>query len=535
MRYNKLLSWVSMAIVLLVSCQNPKDTCIKIVCTGDVHGQLFTQDFLTGDTIRGGLARVSSYLKEQRQHGANVVYLDNGDMIQGSPATYCYNTYAVGYPHVAAEALNYLGCDVVVLGNNDIEPGGPTYQRYISDLDAAVVGGNILYRDTETPFLPPYTIVEREGVKIAVVGLTTPAVSYWVPKCQWTELEFEDMERSASRWMQHLREKVNPDIVIGLFHSGYDGGLITDSYTENATRMVAERVPGFDAIFYGHDHQAHVEYVINTIGDTVWLLNPGKNAHKLATLDITRTKGGKQTLIAELVDMDGYKYDELYMNTFASHIERISNYVDCVIGTSACAATMDDALLGPSALVDFMHKMQLDVSGAKVSFVAPLIPEDGRLPKGEVKVSDVYRLYPYENHLYVLWLTGREIKDYLELSYDRWIKQLAIPSTHPQFDSAAGVIYEVSTTKPMGRRVDIKYMADGSPFDMDKRYMVAMNSFRAHGGDTLMTEGAGITHEELHERIVYSTTVDLRFYMINYIEMRGSVAPEVLGQWKFVP
>ena len=534
MRYNKLLLGVCMAVVLLASCQDSKDTYVKIVCTGDVHGLLFAQDFLTDDTVRGGLARVSSYLKEQRQHGVNVVYVDNGDMIQGSPATYCYNTYAVGYPHVAAEVLNYLECDVVVLGNNDIEPGGPTYQRYISDLKAEVVGGNIIYKDTEIPFLPPYTIVERAGVKIAVLGLTTPAVSHRVPKCQWPELEFEDMERSANRWMQHLQENVHPDVVIGLFHSGYEGGLVTESCAENATRVVAERVLGFDAIFYGHDHQEHVGHVINTKGDTVWLLNPGKNAHKVATLDVTRTKEGKITLSAKLVDMGGYEPDEKYVNAFSSHTERINNYMERVIGTSAYAATMDDALLGPSALVDFMHKMQLDVSGAKISFVAPLI-SGGGLPEGEVKVSDVYRLYPHENLLYMLWLTGREIKDYLELSYDRWIKQLTLPNTPLHFDSAAGIVYEVSITEPMGRRVAIKCMADGSSFEMDKRYLVAMNSFRAHGGGTLMTEGAGITHEQLYERIVYSTTVDLRFYMINYIEMRRNVAPEVLGHWKFVP
>ena len=86
----------------------------------------------------------------------------------------------------------------------------------------------------------------------------------------------------------------------------------------------------------------------------------------------------------------------------------------------------------------------------------------------------------------------------------------------------------------MGRRVTIKCMADGTSFDMNKRYMVAMNSFRAHNGGGLMAEGAGIAHEELQERIEYSTTADLRFYMINYIEMRKNVAPEALNHWKFV-
>lgn len=533
MKQYRSLFFIFVASLLFASCREPQSTHIKIVCTGDVHGNLFPQDFLTGDSVRGSLARVSSYLKELRKQGTSVVYVDNGDMLQGTPATYCYNTSAVGRTHVAAEVLNYLSCDAVVLGNNDIEPGGPTYQRYINDLNAQVVGGNIVFSGTETPFLSPYTIVEREGVKIAVLGLTTPAIPHWIPKCQWLELDFKDMEYTARHWMQYLREHEQPDLVIGLFHSGYEGGIVTDNYAENATHAVAEHVEGFDAIFYGHDHQTRVDYVVNTPGDTVWLINPGKDAHKVATLDVIRTKEGGFTLSAKLVDMDDYEPDGEYLKTFASHIELISQYVNRTIGTSSHAATMEDVLLGPSPLIDFMHKMQLDVSGAKISFAAPLMP-GGILPEGEVKVSDVYRLYPYENFLYVLWLTGREIKDYLELSYDRWLKQMAMPEANTHFDSAMGIIYEVDVNRPMGKRVTIKRLADGSPFEMDKRYMVAMNSFRAHDGGGLMSKGAGITHELLQERIEYSTTADLRFYMINYIDMRKDIAPETFNHWKFV-
>ena len=533
MKHYRYFLLACVAILMFVSCRESHPTHIKIVCTSDVHGHLFPYDFLTGDSARGSLARVSSYLKEQRRQGTSVVYVDNGDMLQGTPATYCYNTYAVGHPHVAAEALNYLACDAVVLGNNDIEPGGPTYQRYVNNLNAQTIGANIVYKDTEDPFLPPYTIVEREGVKIAVLGLTTPAIPHWIPKCQWPELAFDDMERSAHHWMQYLRERETPDLVIGLFHSGYQGGITTNSYAENATLAVAERVPGFDAIFYGHDHQARTTQVVNVEGDTVLLLNPGRDAHSVATLDIVPTREGSFTLSSALVDVDAYAPDEEYMTTFAPHIERVNKYVNRTIGTSTHAATMSDALLGPSALLDFMHKMQLDITGAKISFADPLMPGIA-LPEGEVTVRDIYRLYPYENTLYVLLLTGCEVKNYLELSYDRWLSHQATPGSRAHFDSAAGIIYEVNRTRPIGKRVTIRHMADGTPFNPDQRYMVAMNSFRAHGGGGLMPLGAGITHEQLQERIVYSTTADLRFYMINYIEMRKTVTPERLNHWTFV-
>lgn len=534
MKYSKYLYLIICVVAMaFVSCREPEATRIQIVCTSDVHGNLFPIDFLTGDSVHGSLARVSSYLKEQRQKGAEVIYIDNGDMLQGTPATYCYNTYAVGYTHVAAEALNYLQCDAVVLGNNDIEPGGPTYRRYIDDLNCQPIGGNILYDDIETSFLPPYTLIEREGMRIALLGLTTPAIPHWIPEALYPGIQFVDMEQSAERWMRHLRDNVKPDMVIGLFHSGFEGGIVTDNYAENATRAIAEHVPGFDAIFYGHDHRARIVEVVNVAGDTVLLLNPGKDALHVATIDIVQPEKGSASLSASLVDMNAYMPDEEYLKTFAPQIERIERYVNRTLGTSSHSTTTDEALYGPSALVDFMHQMQLDASGADISFATSSVA-DGILPEGEVTVRDIYRLYPYENTLYVLMLSGREVKDYLEFSYDRWIAHWGDPDFLPKYDSAAGVIYEVDATQPMGKRVDIKAMADGTPFSMDARYMVAMNSYRAHGGDGLLTEGVGIGHEELLHRIVYTTTADLRFQMINRVDMHKTLSPAPIHHWRFI-
>lgn len=529
MKYCKL--FLLACFVLFCSCREQQSPHIRIVCTGDVHGNLFPFDFLTGDEAEGSLARVSSYLNELRSEGS-VVYLDNGDMLQGSPATYCYNTHAVGKPHVAAEVLNYLQCDAVTVGNNDIEPGGATYQRYMNELKCLSLGGNVVYEGTDEPFIPPYTLIEREGLQIAVLGLTTPVVPYLIPKCQWLELEFEEMEHSARRWMQHLQEHATPDLVIGLFHSGYEGGLVTEAFAEHATRRVAEHVPGFDAIFYGHDHLPGVTKVVNVVGDTVVLLNPGRYARQVATLDIIMSKEAGPVLEASLVSMDGYNPDPIFMATFAPHMERISKYVNSPIGTSLREATMNDALAGPSPLVDFIHQMQLDVSNANISFAAPLV-SDGVLPEGEITVGDIHRLLPYDNSLYVLWLTGREVKNYLELSYEQWLSLPSIPRQGGYADSAAGIVYEVHASRPMGSRVEIKSMADGSPFAMDSRYMVVLNSYRALGGGGLLTKGAGITHEALEERIVYTTTADLRFYMINYIQMRKTIIPRSLHQWRF--
>lgn len=543
---------------LLTSCHKPQPVHIKMVCTSDVHGNFFPYDFRSDKPASGSLARVSSYLNELRSSplGDNVVLLDNGDILQGQPTAYYYNTVAIEHKHLASEVLNYLKCDVAMLGNHDIETGGPTYQRYIGDLECAVVGGNIYLEGTDVPFVPPYVVVERSGVRIAIIGLTTPAIPNWLPRVLWKGLEFHDMESAAKHWMQYVNEHESPDLIVGLFHSGFEGGITTNEYKENAARDVAVNVPGFDAVFFGHDHQAFCDKVVNVAGDTVWLLNPANNANQIAVLDAEYKKGSEPhwVLKAELVNVNAYEPDTAYMSHFASHMERVKKYVSKKLGESTHRISSRDAYFGPSDFIDFIHRMQLDITKAEVSFAAPLAFSTW-LPEGDIHVRDMFNLYRYENMLYVMQLTGQEIKDYLEMSYGQWTNQMKSPNDHlllfdestldskkPRlkniyynFDSAAGIIYEVDVTKPVGSRVRIKSMANGDAFTPNRTYRVALNSYRGNGGGELLTKGAGVPHDELENRLLYSTDVDLRFYMINYIEMRGSVDPKSLNQWKFVP
>ena len=182
---------------------------------------------------------------------------------------------------------------------------------------------------------------------------------------------------------------------------------------------------------------------------------------------------------------------------------------------------------------------------------------DAQIDAGDVYVSDMFNLYKYENMLYTMSLTGKEIRGALEMSYALWTNQMRAPSDpllllressstgaeertffqHPSynFDSAAGIIYTVDVTRPAGQKVTILSMADGTPFDENKTYKVAVNSYRGNGGGELLTKGAGIPQEELKDRILFSTDKDLRYYLMQYIEQRKVITPESLEQWKFIP
>ena len=172
-------------------------------------------------------------------------------------------------------------------------------------------------------------------------------------------------------------------------------------------------------------------------------------------------------------------------------------------------------------------------------------------------MSDMFNLYKYENMLYTMKLSGKEVKDALEMSYNLWTNQMKSADDHLllfrkqrregatdrasfqnfsfNFDSAAGIIYTVDVTKPKGEKVTIISMADGTPFSMDKMYKVALNSYRGNGGGELLTKGAGIPQDELKGRILFSTDKDLRYYLMQYIEKKGVIEPHALGQWKFIP
>lgn len=168
-------------------------------------------------------------------------------------------------------------------------------------------------------------------------------------------------------------------------------------------------------------------------------------------------------------------------------------------------------------------------------------------------MSDMFNLYKYENMLYTMELTGREIKNFLEMSYGIWTNQMKTAADHLlllnekdngfglfknpsfNFDSAAGIIYTVDVTKPQGEKIAVQRMADGRPFEFDKMYRVAVNSYRGNGGGDLLTKGAGIPKQELAKRIVFATDKDLRYYLMKRIEEVKVLHPEPLNQWKFIP
>lgn len=187
--------------------------------------------------------------------------MDNGDILQGQPTCYYCNYVKPELPNVAASVINYMGYDVQTIGNHDIETGHNVYDKWIKEVKCPMLAANIISKDTGKPYLKPYHIINRDGIKIAIIGMITPAIPNWLNEKLWEGMSFQEMKECALYWTTYLKKQENPDIIIGLFHSGAEGGIITDEYEEDASLRIAKEVPGFDLILYGHDHKKHIETI----------------------------------------------------------------------------------------------------------------------------------------------------------------------------------------------------------------------------------------------------------------------------------
>lgn len=536
-----------------------KEVNLKFVETSDVHGNYYPYDFIQSKDASGSLARVSAFVKKKRElYKDNLILIDNGDILQGQPTAYYYNFIDTLSTHLTADMMNYIGYNVGNMGNHDVETGHSVYDRWIKECQFPVLGANIVRTSDGSPYLKPYEIIVRDGVKIAFLGMITPAIPSWLPEKLWEGLRFEDMEETAKKWMKIIKEKETPDIIIGVFHSGKDAVAISDKYNENASVTIAKNVPGFDILFIGHDHLRERFKVENIEGDSVLIMDPGSRADVVANVDVKVTlKDGKITdkkITGVLSNVDKYGVDEEFVKRFALQYNTVKDFVSRKIGRFVSSISTKTAYFGPSAFIDFIHLMQLQLTGADISFVAPL-SYDAEISEGDITVADMFNLYKFENMLYTMKLSGKEIKGFMEMSYALWTNQMKSPEDHVlllrekegsdetyffknfsfNFDSAAGIIYTVDVTKPSGDKITIISMADGTPFDEGKVYKVAMNSYRGNGGGDLLTKGAGIPKEQLKDRIISSTTEDLRYFLMKYIEEKQVLNPQSLNQWKLIP
>ena len=517
----KKLTFMIALTALFASCA-PKETTLTFIETTDTHGHY---DEFANDAL------ILKQLKSEL--GDHLILLDNGDDIQGTPFQYCSNQDAE-HPNLVSEVLNFFPYDAVCVGNHDIEAGRKVFDRVYSELKMPVLCANVIDETTGEPYFTPYIIIERDGFKVAILGLLTPYVVTWVPDRLRPGLRFEQLEASAEKWVKIIKEKEQPDLMVGLFHSGFEPqmqNLPPDHPLgrENATKWVAENVPGFDLIFYGHDHRSRAEKLTNPKGEPVYVLNSGCRGAGFAMAEVKLKKGQKPVISVELTLTDAESKDEAFLNMLQPYLDRADAYQNEPVAELPVTIHSDDAFKGPSLWVDEIHRCQMETVEAEgihadISMAAPL-GSGKTLEAGTLKVKDFFTWYPFENSLAVMALTGKEVKAFLEYAYE-------MKSPIYNFDSGAGIIYEVTDKKPMGERINIINMADGTPFDMEKTYNVVMNSYRSMGGGNHLMNGIGWAQEEIKDHVVWQSDRDLRSLFIDWARKKGVLDTEPLNCWE---
>lgn len=567
-----------LVVVLLFSASlSAQSLNVKIIETSDIHGAIFPYNFTASRTSKNSLAQIHTYVEKERENkGQEVILVDNGDILQGDPSVYYYNFEKTDTTHLLAQVMNYMEYDVATVGNHDIEPGHSVYDKFNEELNFPWLAANAINTETGETYFPPYHIINKsvvdgtKNVKIAILGMITPGIPNWLPKNIWSGIEFEDMIKTAKKWVPVILEKENPDLLVGLFHAGvdftYDGQSADTPRNENASQLVAEQVPGFDIVFVGHDHHEWNFKVADPNGDSVLILGPSSSSRSVTVADVNFTFNSadnkwKKSITGTVVNAQNFEPKKEFLSKFNHQFNVIKNYVSRPIGNFSKEISARESIFGNSSFVDLIHKIQLELTEADISFTAPLSIHTV-ISQGDIFVKDMFNLYRYENLLYTMELTGKEIQDYLEYSYSTWFNtmktsddnllqferdengnlQLSKRSNAPMlknryynFDSAEGIKYEVDVTKKIGDRIKIISMSNGSNFDFNKKYKVAINSYRGNGGGGHLVKGANIPKSELTTRVITSTEKDLRYYMMKWIERNKNVVPEEDLNWKVVP
>ncbi len=541
----------------------PADGCytLELLTTNDVHGSWFDSTYVGGKTKKS-LFAVNYYVDSVRNAVGedHVILVDAGDCLQGDNAAYYYNYVDTSSPHLFPRLMDYMDYDAIAVGNHDVETGHHVYDRVAADLKKAGIpflGGNAVRTDNGKAYFPSCTTIHRQGLKIAILGYTNANMKAWLSEELWSGMDFKSLIPMVQNDVDLVIKKEEPQVIIVAVHSGTGKG--DGSIYESQGLDLFKTLRGVDFLVCSHDHSPMVAAT-----DSICLINSGSHCRNVGKgvihLEIKDGKVISKKLETALIPVNAEKADPVMRAHFQKEYEAVKEFTLKEIGQLSKDIYTKDSFTGMSDYMNLVHTVSLYNNQAQLSFAAPLT-FDKKVSAGTLIYNDLFTIYPFENQLFVVKMTGKQIKNYMEYSYDQWINTL--PNDHLlkiskrndkrygterwsfdnrsyNFDSTGGLVYTVDVTKPYGSRIQIESMADGSAFDLKTTYRVAMTSYRANGGGNLIKEGAGIDTEHIEDLIVEKLP-EIRNIVYDYIVANKTLTPEnigdpkVIGSWKFIP
>ncbi|MFE9040923.1 bifunctional metallophosphatase/5'-nucleotidase [Streptomyces sp. NPDC007818] len=535
-----------------------------VMGTTDLHGNVLNWDYFTDKEFDDkahndvGLAKISTLVNQVRADRGrrNTLLIDAGDTIQGTQLSYYYAkidpiTRKGGPVHPMAQAMNAIGYDAAALGNHEFNYGIPVLRKFEEQCDFPLLGANALDARTLRPAFPPYSLHRMRtphgrDVRVAVLGLTNPGIAIWDKANVHGKMVFPGLEEQAAKWVPKLRS-MGADVVIVSAHSGSSG---TSSYgdqlphVENAAGLVAEQVPGIDAILVGHAHTEIPEYRIanKETGREVVLSEPLKWGQRLTLFDIdlvwAKGRWTVEKVAAQVLNSNTVEEDPKITGLLADEHKKVVEYVNTVIGTSTAAMTTADAPWKDEPIIDLINVVQTETVKAALAggeyAALPVLSQascfsrTARIPAGAITIKDAAGLYPFENTLEARLMTGAQLKEYLEYSAKYYVRtpagapvdtaKLTNADNTPDYnyDAVSGLTYEIDIARPAGQRITGLAFA-GEPLDPAARFVLAVNNYRAAGG--------GAFPHVADAPQLWADSDEIRNTIIQWVRAKGTVDP----------
>lgn len=521
-------------------------TCELIILeTSDLHGFILPRSYADQREVGYGFARVASMIKHLRQANPYTLLIDNGDCLQGTPLTYYHAKINNELPNPVIACMNELHYDAAVLGNHEFNYGLPYLQQAVASSAFPWLSANTLSESTQQPlFEKPYIIKEfSNGLRVGILGLTTSYIPNWELPQHIEGLSFEDPITTAKRWVAHLKQVEKVDIVVVSYHGGLERDVETGEPTEpltgeNVGYALCEQVEGIDVLLTGHQHRAISGCFVNG----VCIIQPANEGRYvgIVTLQLEKLNNCWQLIQSrsELIDAAGYESDHEVEKLVAEHEVLTQAWLDQPLGYvegDMLITSPADARLIKHPFIEWINRLQMDVSGAAISCTALF---DNDIPgfRNEVTMRDIVTSYGYPNTLKVIQLSGRDIREALEQSAEYFQlddqgeivvsgKFLYPKPQHYNYDMWEGIDYILDVSRPASQRV-VRLERFGEPLVEDQLFEVVMNNYRAGGGGNYgMFQGKPIIKD------IPVTMIEL---IADYIKERGQIKASVNCNWRVI-
>jgi 2',3'-cyclic-nucleotide 2'-phosphodiesterase/3'-nucleotidase len=510
---------------------------LVVAATTDVHGRVRGWDYSPNapDTL-GGLARVATIVDSLRRvSDLFPVVVDAGDIIQGNPLAYVAARVDTTLANPVIAAMNVVQYDAAAIGNHEFNYGVPYLRRAMREADFPLLAANATATNGG-PAFRGWALSTRRGIKIAIVGATTPGAMVWDRDNLAGRVTIGDIVPAVRSAVRDARG-AGAEVVIVLLHSGLDEPSSYDTTSgigsENVAARVAHEVPDIDLIVYGHSHQQMADTVIGT----TLLMQPENWAQSVAVAHLRlEPRNGRWRVTAkrsQLVAAARHaEKPQVLALTQQAHREAVE-YATTPIGTSPVRWSADSARVVDTPLIDFVLDVERKASGAQLASTA-VFDRSASLGPGPISVARLAALYPYDNTLRAIKISGAQLRAYLEQSARYFVRRPdGTYGTDPHipgfnYDVVSGVDYTIDVARPVGERITtLTYQ--GRPVAPADSFTMAVNNYRQTGGGGFsMLRGA---------TVVYDRQLEIRQLLIDEVRSKGTLLPNDYFQanWRLEP